>query len=70
MAVSDLELELDVYEKESPEEWQKIKTFFGNRVEEKLKVRNNQKVPMRKGYLKNLLHPYTMLMILEFCRQF
>jgi len=53
VAVSDLELEQDVYEKESPEEWQKIKTFFGNRVEEKLKVRNNQKVPMRKGYLKN-----------------
>ena len=53
MAVSDLELEQDVYEKESPEEWEKIKTFFGNRVKENLNVRNNQKVPMRKGYLKN-----------------
>lgn len=53
MAISDLELEQDVYEEENGEEWDRIRTFFENRVLEKTEDYRARRAPMRKGYRTN-----------------
>ena len=53
VAVSDLELEQDVYEKNNNPEWKKIQSFFRNRVDEKVGELKDRRAPLRKGYFKN-----------------
>jgi len=53
VAVSDLELEQDIYEAKNPEEWNKIKTFFENRKEEKEQALKERRAPLRRSYKTN-----------------
>jgi len=56
VAISDLELEQNVYEAENGEEWSRIRTFFQNRVRERVQTHKKKTAKsyyMRKGYKSN-----------------